>query len=322
MTIFGTDMSHYDAALPDLGARLVSGGFAFATHKAGGDATDAKLNAFWNAVKDQRGQLLVGAYWVLLPGDPTGKADAFLARLDAACPGWRDGPFILQADCEIWNGDRSTQPGRIQIKAFCDRLKAKAPELTAIVYASKGQYGDALVRLGYPLWNANYPISRTGSAASLYRQAGGDSGPGWQAYSGQTPAIWQFSSSATIAGLTTCDADAYRGTLAELTALVAPGWSANMDLTPENLTAIAKAVATYDINPDSTTSTTWAGAAWDTLNRTGALKGISAVPSADQTAQAVLTALGTGQSPEQIAAILKAIPGFPAAEVGAALQAA
>lgn len=223
-TIYGTDMSHYDAAPADLGARLVAEGFSFATHKAGGDADDAELAAWWNAVKAQRGRLLLGAYWVLYPGSPATRADKFIARLDSQCPGWRTGPFILQLDCEIWNGNPGTQPGKPDIKAACDRLKQRLPKLTPVVYASKGQYGNRLDGLPYPLWNANYPSSMTGPASAIYDHVGGDSGPGWGSYSGQVPPIWQFSSSATIAGQTTCDANAYRGALAELTALLAPGW--------------------------------------------------------------------------------------------------
>lgn len=243
MTIFGTDMSHYDAAPSSLGVNLVAEGFSFATHKAGGDAMDAEIGAWWNAVKGQRGKLLLGAYWVLYPGNPTGRADAFLARLDSQCPGWRDGPFILQLDCEDWTGNGSTKPGKVDIKAACDRLKAKMPKLTAIVYASQGQYTNGLAGLDYPLWNARYPVSGAGSASAIYARAGGDSGKGWASYSGQVPAIWQFTSSATIAGQTTCDANAYRGTLAELTALLAPGWEDDMALTDPDKAWIAAQIA-------------------------------------------------------------------------------
>lgn len=255
MTIYGWDASHYDAAPAGLGARVVGEGFAFMTHKAGGDKDDAELAVWWNTVKGQRDRLLLGAYWVLYPGNPTGRAAAFLARLDSQCPGWRDGPFILQLDCEIWNGDAGTKPGKADIAAACGYLHAKMPKLRPIVYASQGQYGDSLKGLGYPLWNARYRVSTAGAASTVYRASGGDTGAGWGAYSGQVPAIWQFTSSATIAGQTTSDANAFRGTLDELTALLAPGWSTDMDLTPANLAAIAKAVWDHeetDPNPEIT----------------------------------------------------------------------
>jgi hypothetical protein len=241
MTIFGWDASHYDA-VPN-GVRVVSEGFAFMTHKAGGDANDAELAAWWAEMKPFRGQLLLGAYWVLYPGNGSARADAFLARLDSQCPGWRDGPFILQADCEKWNGDQSTVPGKADIKAFCDRLKTKAPKLQPIVYAPKWVYGDSLTGLGYPIWASSY-VTGTGFAADLYP---GDSSSRWGAYSGQTPAILQFASSATIAGQTSSDANAYRGTLAQLTALLAPGWEDDMPTVQDFLNGL------YDDLKDDTT---------------------------------------------------------------------
>jgi lysozyme len=218
MTVFGWDASHFDA-VPD-GARVVAEGFKFMTHKAGGDASDAELGAWWNAVKGQRGKLLLGAYWVLYPGDPVIRANSFIARLDSQCPGWRDGPFILQADCEKWNGDASTVPPISQINAFCDRLAVRLPKLNPIVYAPEWVYGSKVSALRYPLWASSY-VTGSGTAQHLYP---GDSSSRWGAYGGREPSILQFTSSATIAGQTTCDANAFRGTLDQLTALLAPGW--------------------------------------------------------------------------------------------------
>jgi GH25 family lysozyme M1 (1,4-beta-N-acetylmuramidase) len=240
MTIYGPDFSHYDT-VPS-GARVVSEGFSFMTHKAGGDANDAELDEWWSALKGQRGKLLLGTYWVLRPdlsGTAVNKADAYLARLDGQCPGWRDGPWILQVDCESW-GDSSgkKKPNKAYIKAFCDRLVAKMPKLRPIVYASKGDYGDSLTGLTYPLWNARYSLSdRAGTASGLYAAALA-AGSGWGSYSGQVPAIWQYTSSATIVGQTTCDANAYRGTLQQLTALTAPGWEDDVATQDDILAAL------------------------------------------------------------------------------------
>lgn len=222
MTLFGSDSSHYDN--PDF-RTAIGQGFTFFTHKAGGDANDAELGLWWSLMKPYRDRVLLGAYWVQYPGNPAGRADTFLARLDSQCPGWRDAPFMLQVDCEIWGGDTSTAPGKSDIKAFCDRLRSKVPTLTPIVYAPKWAYGDSLSGLGYPLWASSY-VGGSGAASVLYP---GDGSSRWGAYSGQTPAILQFSSSATIAGQTTCDANAFRGTLDQLMALVAPGWIAEVD---------------------------------------------------------------------------------------------
>lgn len=220
MTIYGWDMSHYDAVTSATADKAMAEGFRFVTHKAGGDATDAEMDDFWTEFRGYRANMLLGAYWVLYPGNPAGRADQFLARLDATCPGWRDGPFILQIDCEKWGGDLSTVPSISEINAHCDRLVAKMPKLRPIVYAPEWVYGSKVSSLRYPLWASNY-VSGAGAASKLYP---GDNSGRWGAYGGKVPAVLQFTSSATIAGQTTCDANAYRGTLTELTALVAPGW--------------------------------------------------------------------------------------------------
>jgi hypothetical protein len=236
MTIFGWDMSHFDA--PSVGT-AISEGIAFITHKAGGDSADQELGTWWDVVRNlDPASVLLGAYWVLYPGSPAARAAAFLIRLDAQCPGWRDRPFILQADCEKWNGDQSTVPSKAEIAAFCDQLVSLVPKLRPVVYAPKWVYGDSLTGLGYPLWASSY-VTGAGSFRGLYP---GDQSSKWGTYSGQTPAILQYTSSATIGGQTTCDANAFRGTLEQLTALVAPGWSTDMDLTPENLADIADKV--------------------------------------------------------------------------------
>jgi hypothetical protein len=220
MPIYGWDMSHYDAVTGTTAEKVIAEGFSFVTHKAGGDANDVEIDDFWTEFKNHRDKLLVGAYWVLYPGNPVAKANKFCDRLDSTCPGWGDKPFILQVDCEKWNNDSSTVPSKADIKAFCDRLRQRAPKLMPIVYAPEWVYGDKLAGLGYPLWASAY-VGGSGAASKLYP---GDSSSKWDAYSGQTPLILQFTSSATIAGQTTCDANAYKGSLAGLTSKLAPGF--------------------------------------------------------------------------------------------------
>lgn len=227
MTIFGSDVSHYDAA--DTRAMFTEG-IAFQTHKAGGDANDAELATWWNYVKGYRDRVLLGAYWVLYPGSPASRAGSFVSRLDSQCPGWRDGPFILQADCEKWNGDAATVPSVAEVNAFCDALVKSAPKLVPIAYMPDWVYGD-LSALRYPLWSSKYVGGNPAGYKAMYP---GDSSSKWAAYGGKTPAVLQYTSSATIGGQTTCDANAFRGTLAELTALLAPGWME--DLVAQDIT--------------------------------------------------------------------------------------
>lgn len=229
MTIFGSDVSHFDA--PDTRA-MFGEGIVFQTHKAGGDRNDPELAEWWNHVKDMElppsgragstgpTKPLLGAYWVLYPGRPLQRADEFIARLDAQCPGWRDGPFILQADCEKWNGDPTTVPPVSDVNAFCDRLVARMPKLRPIGYLPDWVYGD-ISRFRYPLWSSKY-VRGSGPYQSLYP---GDNAKQWGAYGGKEPDILQYTSSATIGGQTTCDANAFCGTLDQLIKLLAPGWA-------------------------------------------------------------------------------------------------
>jgi hypothetical protein len=270
VTIFGQDCSHFDA--PDTRPAVVEG-MRFLTHKAGGDRDDAEYAAWWGYVNGYTpDKVLLGAYWVLYPGNPAGRADAFLARLDDQSPGWRDRPFILQVDCEIWGGDTSSKPGRGDIETFCDRLHSRMPKLRPIVYAPRWAYHDELAGLSYPLWASSY-VSGTGSAAILYP---GDTSTRWGAYSGQTPAILQYSSSATIGGQTTCDANAYRGTLAQLTALLAPGWETDMPITNADVDVMLKrdAITNPRQRGDAATNpqTTWGFAVADAWQNTYDLK--------------------------------------------------
>lgn len=221
MTIFGSDVSHYDA--PDTRA-MFADGIAFQTHKAGGDRNDPELASWWGYVRGYRDRVMLGAYWVLYPGSPVARADAFLARLNTQCPGWQDMPFILQADCEKWNNDPDTVPSVAEANAFCDRLVQRMPKLRPIGYLPDWVYGD-ISGFRYPLWSSKY-VTGSGPYRALYP---GDSARQWADYGGRKPSILQYSSSATIGGQKTCDANAFRGTPAELTALLAPGWKTKVE---------------------------------------------------------------------------------------------
>jgi GH25 family lysozyme M1 (1,4-beta-N-acetylmuramidase) len=50
-----------------------------------------------------------------------------------------------------------------------------------------------------------------------------DTGPGWAPYGGMTPVVWQYTSSATLNGVTNVDMNAYKGTLADFKAQVTTG---------------------------------------------------------------------------------------------------
>lgn len=298
MPTYGQDASHYDTTPSP--ARYVAEGFTFMTHKAGGDANDAKLAGWWSTFRPYRGQVLLGAYWVLLGGhDGAAEADRFIARLDSQCPGWRDGPFILQTDAEIWGGVASTKPSVAACNAFADELAARMPKLNPIGYLPSWVYGSAVSAYRYPIWASSY-VSGAGSASALYP---GDNSSRWNAYGGKIPAVLQFTSSATIAGQTTCDANAFRGTRAQLQALIAPGWETEIDImaaTQDQIDAVRVALA--QMADEAANGTTPTGRAYrDDLRAIGKFN-----TDAVTTAVTAAVAAADANDPEQMAAAFKA----------------
>jgi hypothetical protein len=218
MTEFLGDFSHYDDYItPTVAARMKAEGLAAVSHKVtegmgGYDEEAALAFASWRQV----GFDLIGAYGVVRSGDGAAQARVLISQCDRIAPWWRDMPgWWWQVDLERWPYDSvSPQDGR----EYADELARTGKKV--VVYASKTQYGDSLRGWPYAIWNANYPSSRLAYWRDLYP---GDNGPGWVSYSGQMPAFWQFASSATIAGLSTSDISAFRGTRTQLYALLASG---------------------------------------------------------------------------------------------------
>lgn len=218
MTAFGWDASDYDWGRGPMNlAAARADGISFFTHKAteGTSVRHIHYGAALTRARDA-GIPVLGAYHVVRSaGSLADQVKAFLKYLDEATPWWRAHPnFFLQVDLERWSYD---QVAPLTGTAFAE-LVAAATGKTVIIYASKGQYGNSLGG-SRPLWNANYPAGRIGRYAVLYAGAGGDTGPGWQSYSGRTPVIWQYADSAVIGGEPGCDANAYRGSLDQLLTL-------------------------------------------------------------------------------------------------------
>lgn len=72
-----------------------------------------------------------------------------------------------------------------------------------------------------------------------YDDAGGDTGPGWNSYGGGTPVIWQFTDGDIIDGKSV-DANAFRGTLAQLQQLLGASVTAPPAPSASNSPAIPK----------------------------------------------------------------------------------
>jgi len=226
MTIYGWDRSHYDGTLTLAKARqALTEGIQFLTSKCGeGLTNDDGTDATSLANARDAGIPVLGGYWFNHGNDkPADEVTAFLKDVNRDEPWWKDFPaWFWQADLET---SPSGLPSAAWAKEFCDRLRDQTGRVV-IAYASHGMYGDKLAGLGHPLWNANYPSSKKAAFKSLYP---GDSFAGWTKYSGQVPALCQYTSSATIAGLTTCDANAFRGSLDDLLTLIGADMAISWD---------------------------------------------------------------------------------------------
>lgn len=220
MTVFGWDASDYDWSRGPMDlAAARRDGIDFFTHKAT-EATWTRHARFGEAMRRARdaGIPILGAYHVVRsPANAAAEVDFCLSYVDAQTPWWRDHPcWFWQVDLEKWSYDAVPAS---EGEAFADIIEQRTGR-RAVIYASRGQYGDQLTGTSHELWNANYGTNPTVHYRTVYASRGGDSGPGWVVYSGRMPAIWQFGSRTTIGSQNICDANAFRGTLSELRALL------------------------------------------------------------------------------------------------------
>lgn len=219
-TLYGWDASDFDwpRGSMDLAAARAAG-ISFFTHKAT-EGTSVRHVHYGEALRRARAAAMpfTGAYHVVRSGPTSADQVSYLlAYADEATPWWRDYPgWFWQVDLEKWPYDAVPA---WKGEEFADILAARTGR-AVLMYASKGQYGDSLAGTCHPLWNANYGSNASGTFQALYAARGGDTGAGWASYSGRTPVIWQYGSQAIIGTQHTCDANAFRGTIADFARLI------------------------------------------------------------------------------------------------------
>lgn len=198
-------------------------GIRFFTHKVsehgtGGVTIHHQYGPKVTAARDA-GIPFLGAYVVARSKVPVGvQADTALAQVQAGTPWFRDHPgWFWQIDCEKWSYDQVPASVGEELAAELERRTGKR----AILYASRGQYGDSIPGTR-PLWNADYRGSGDpGHWWDQWQRRKGFAGEGWGPYSGRAPRIVQFASDCTIGGQPTCDVNAFRGTEADFHAMLA-----------------------------------------------------------------------------------------------------
>lgn len=209
MTIFGIDISHHQAGI-NL-QRVKDEGFQFVIARIGqgrGGQYGTIADREWKRHRDEvrRVGLRLCAYWYIGDGiSPTENA-----RLCRQWIGYSDIPVAL--DCETGSGSIAFY--RATLDAFKQQgLKVPLSYIPRWYWQQVG--GQALAGLP-PLWSSRY-VSGTGTASELYP---GDNSSYWNGYGGNTVAISQFTSSARVAGIARVDANAFKGSLAELDKLL------------------------------------------------------------------------------------------------------
>jgi hypothetical protein len=178
--------------------QLVPEGFSGMCHKV--SEGSYYEDPYWPAVQqwcEQNNFPLIGYHYVTTD-DPASQVQT-----------WRgnNGGMLAMLDWEDNSGDLSN------LAAVVDAFK------TAGVTVQLGYYpqwywsqegGGDLSGLANALVSSGYPDG-SGYASTIYANSGGTSGEGWAPYGNATPAAWQFTSSASIAGFTV-DCNAYLGT--------------------------------------------------------------------------------------------------------------
>lgn len=220
MTTFGWDQSHYDAPM------TVRDGIDFVTHKCAEGHHFYKDSEYRTALNSARalGVPVLGAYYVNHPGTIADQVDWFVSIVNDETPWWRDVPWMWQIDAEKFPYmDRA--PTIAEVNAFGDLLAARtgSPASAIFAYAPTWLYGAGIKNLKYPVWSSNYGTNPTTGYRSAYP---GDNSSRWIPKTssgtpiGVTPVVLQYGSNTTIGNQTTCDANAYRGTVAQLIASI------------------------------------------------------------------------------------------------------
>jgi hypothetical protein len=211
MTVtFGLDISHHQDLGLDL-ARCKREGidFVFLKGTEGGNFTDPEFAA--NLAEARRAGLLVAAYCFVRANTSAAAHVAHVARIVP-----KDVPIIPDVETAL----DGSKPSLALTRDVIARLRA-AGYRVPLSYVPRWYWRDAwgspsLAGLP-PLWSSRYPDNVVGLLADEW-----DDVPAhyWDGYGGLPVAVLQFTSSTRVAGYEPLDANAYRGTRAQLAALL------------------------------------------------------------------------------------------------------
>lgn len=202
VTIFGIDISNNNGTV-DID-QVKAEGFQFVWAKVSEGATFRDV--FWPRTRDwcrQVGLALAG-YHYIREGDANAQADNFVAQLgDKSIPAMLDFEDGSGGIDNFWAVKNAIEARGVRVAlSYIPRWyweKIGKPDLSRV---------PGLIQSSY--------VNGTAYASVLYP---GDDSPRWAAFGGKTPDILQFTDKALVAGKS-LDANAFRGTLAQLKALL------------------------------------------------------------------------------------------------------
>lgn len=229
MTLFLVDISRYQAGLSI--AEVKKEGFAAVLARASTGYEGGSKDAQFATFKSQAAKagILFAAYHFLYPANQVSVAHQ--ADVCAAAIGDTSIPVMIDHEPD---GSGAPTPSVAAAVDFAGEMRDRGYTVP-LWYLPHWVWSDHLhspalpKTAGLQLVASSY-VSGSGAASALYP---GDSH--WPAtYGGLTPVIWQFTDAAKVAGQSV-DANAYRGTQAELEALLSA--STEDDVTKEDLIA-------------------------------------------------------------------------------------
>jgi peptidoglycan hydrolase-like protein with peptidoglycan-binding domain len=213
VTIFYPDVSSYQAGISFKGCLIAVAKATESTNYTNPDYAPAKSRA-------AAAGAYFCAYHFLHTGHGTAQASYAHGVAGSSVPLMIDFEPAYNA-----NGTLASAPQVCDAVEFINQYRALGG-LTYLVYLPhwywQGDLGQAslapLIDLGMLLVSSDYT-------------AYSNTGPGWAPYGGMTPVIWQYTSSATLNGVTNVDMNAYQGTLADFKAQATTGAAAGSEPT-------------------------------------------------------------------------------------------
>lgn len=217
MPVFGLDISHHqDLGLDLARARREGIEFVFLKATEGSTFVDPEFKA--NLAEARNAGLMVAAYHYVRSSAP---ASAQVAHIKTVVP--KGVPVI--PDVEANSGSIGLT------REFVARLR-EAGYTVPLLYLPRWywqQIGSPPLAGLPPLWSSRYPDNVRGTIGDEWADVPAHY---WNGYGGLDVAVLQFTSSAAVAGHQPLDANAYRGTRAQLAALLG---GQEDDMTPDEL---------------------------------------------------------------------------------------